>query len=268
MPKQDNNAAEQNEGFEVVAVVLVANHKPTKVLQPGEQPLDFPASPVAPQWPSVLRLVPVLPIWRNHLDPSLGELLVERVRVVGLVANELLGIGVEEAGVEGFFDERGLVRRSTLDADGERKTSAVCHCHDLGPLAALGLPDMRPPFLAGAKVPSMKHSERSKPPRSSRSLASASSTRRKTPAWTHCWKRRWQVVCGGYLSGKSFHGAPVRKIQRIPLSTARVSFHGRPRPSSHTGGSGINGSSIAHCSSVRSMLADYPILAKSGSLHL
>ena len=43
------------------------------------------------------------------------------------------------------------------------------------------------------KVPSMKHSERSKPPRASRSSARASSTRESTPCLTQRWKRRWQV---------------------------------------------------------------------------
>jgi hypothetical protein len=43
------------------------------------------------------------------------------------------------------------------------------------------------------QVPSMKHSERSKPPRASRSSARASSTRESTPCLTQRWKRRWQV---------------------------------------------------------------------------
>lgn len=53
--------------------------------------------------------------------------------------------------------------------------------------------------------------------------------------------------------GKSCHGAPVRKIQRTPLSTAWVSFHGLPRPSSLTC-SCSSGSNTFHCASVRSML--------------
>jgi hypothetical protein len=51
----------------------------------------------------------------------------------------------------------------------------------------------------------------------------------------------------------SFHGAPVRITQRIPSSTSRVGFHGRPLPSSRVGSGGISGSKIAHCSSVRSI---------------
>jgi hypothetical protein len=57
------------------------------------------------------------------------------------------------------------VRRSTGNPCGDRKTMAVCDCHDLGPLPALGLADGGAPFLAPAKVPSMNASLMSMPPR-------------------------------------------------------------------------------------------------------
>jgi hypothetical protein len=82
------------------------------------------------------------------------------------------------------------VRRRTLDAGGDRKTRAVCNCHDLGPLPALGLSDGRAPFLAPEKVPSMKASLTSMPPRSYRSRAKACSARRITPLRVHTWNQR------------------------------------------------------------------------------
>lgn len=45
---------------------------------------------------------------------------------------------------------------------------AVGHTHDIGPFAAFGRSDVTPPFFAGTNVPSMKHSRRSKRPRSKR----------------------------------------------------------------------------------------------------
>jgi hypothetical protein len=57
------------------------------------------------------------------------------------------------------------MRRSTCNPTGDRKTRAVCDCHDLGPLPPLGFADAEPPFLAPAKVPSMKASRMSMPPR-------------------------------------------------------------------------------------------------------
>jgi hypothetical protein len=84
------------------------------------------------------------------------------------------------------------------------------------------------------------------------SAASASRIPLITPDCTHCWNRRWQVWYDGYRSGTSAQGAPVRKTHKIPFRTARRSFQGRPRPSGCLAGSGIRGSRIFHCWSVRS----------------
>jgi len=53
----------------------------------------------------------------------------------------------------------------------------------------------------------------------------------------------------------------VRKTQKTPFSTARVSCHGRPRPSSRRLGRN-SGSSNAHWASVRSMSLIYGIYHK------
>jgi len=50
----------------------------------------------------------------------------------------------------------------------------------------------------------------------------------------------------------------VRKTQNTPFNTARVSCHGRPRPSSRRFGR-KSGSRTAHWASVRSMLSVYAI---------
>jgi hypothetical protein len=102
--------------------------------------------------------------------------------------------------------------RSAFNVSGDRKTSSVCDGHDLGAFAAL--------CLAGTKVPSMNSSRISIPPRSYRSCASSWAMRRKTPNRTHCWNRRWHVWYGGYLCGRSFQGAPVLKIHKIPFKTS------------------------------------------------
>jgi len=48
----------------------------------------------------------------------------------------------------------------------------------------------------------------------------------------------------------------VRKIQRMPFSTARASLQGRPRPSGRRLGVS-KGRSTCHCASVKSMLSIY-----------
>jgi hypothetical protein len=117
---------------------------------------------------------------------------------------------------------------TTRNPDGDRKTIAVCHRHDLGRFAASSFPNKRAPFFAPAWLPSMKASVRSTLPRSSRSRARAARIRSNTPSRSHFWNRRWHVAKGGYRAGRSAQGAPVRKTHRIPCSTSRGSLHGRP----------------------------------------
>src|SRR5450759_4134153 len=74
---------------------------------------------------------------RDQLDSVLlPEALVEPVRVVRLVADEVLGEFVEKALPQDFFDQLGFMRRSTSNPHGDRKTMALRNCHDLGPFAA------------------------------------------------------------------------------------------------------------------------------------
>ena len=196
MSEQDHDAAELDEAKEVGRVILIPCDQAPEVLEPRKQPLDVPPAVIAPQRSAVLRgwPAPVATVRCDQGDPALGlQAVIQGIAVIRLVTNHSVGDGGREARVEGRVDQRDFVGRSTRDADGERKTSAVCHCHDLGPLAPLGFPDAGAPFLAPAKVPSMKPSLRSKPPRSARSAASARSSRSQVPAPTHCWNRRWHV---------------------------------------------------------------------------
>jgi hypothetical protein len=121
------------------------------------------------------------------------------------------------------------MRRSRCCVDGDRKTSAVCHCHELRTLAPLGFSDLEAPFLATINVPSIKHSDKSKSPLVRKSAARVSKTRTSLPSLTHCWKRRWQVWYGGNLSGKSHQRAPLRRIQSTPFKISRSGRRGLPR---------------------------------------
>ncbi len=147
-----------------------------------------------------------------------------------------LGLPGDETLKESFADKGDFMRRSRRRVDGEWKTSIVCHHHELRAFTPLSLTDPAPPFLAVTNVPSIKHSPKLTSPRSRRSSAKASSTRRSVPSLDHCWNLRWQVRYGGDLSGKSCHRAPDLRIQSTPSSTSRVSRHGRPRLSSRRGG--------------------------------
>lgn len=126
---------------------------------------------------------------------------------------------------------------------------SVRNCHDLGPFAAFRLANTKTPFFAELKVPSMKASCKSIPPRSRKSSAMTRNARSMVPSRTHCWKRRWQVWYGGYSRGRSFHRAPVLNIQRTPLRTSLAGVAGRPMLLSR-GADPNTGAASCHCFSV------------------
>jgi hypothetical protein len=238
----------------VADMIFPSSQDSTEVLQPGEQTFDAPTANVTAQHAPILGLGlgPVSAVWGDELDVASGELGVESVAVVGAIADQPGRLSSNVALGESILDKGDFMRASRRRVDGDWKTSAVCHRHELRALAPLGLAHSAAPFFAATKAASMKHSDKSSLPRLRRSSANASSTDRSTPVLHHSWKRRWQVWYGGKRSGRSRHGAPVRKIHSTPFITARVSVGGRPRPSSRSVSSGKSGPITAHCSSVSS----------------
>jgi hypothetical protein len=91
-------------------------------------------------------------------------------------------------------------------------------------------------------------------PRSYRSSTSSWAMRWKIPSRTHCWKRRWHVWYGGYRWGRSFQGAPVRKIHKMAFRICRESRGRRPLGSFFGVNDTIIGSIRLHCSFVSSIL--------------
>jgi hypothetical protein len=233
-------------------VVLPAGNEAAEGMHPGKEPFDLPSSAISAQWAAVLSPAAVTPVRRDHLDAVfLAERAVERVRVVGLVADEAGGELVEETSSQNVLHKLALGRRSAVDRYGERKTVTSGDSDDLRALAPAGGADCEAPFLALAKVASTNASSRFSFPCWCRCRASLFSASSSLPPRTHCWNRRWQVWCGGYFSGISRHCAPVPSTQSTPFSTARVSCHGRPRLSARRAGRST-GSTTAHCSSFSS----------------
>lgn len=236
-------------------VVIPAGQDAAVLIEPGEGAFDLPTAAVASKLPSVLGRRPLAPapMWRNHFNTGLCQPLIERITVVGTIPDKSSGSSHGEGFIERSFDKGDFMWASRSRVHGDRKTVSVCNNHELRTLAPLGLSHFGAPFFATTKVPSIKHSARSMPPRSSRSCASASRIFRITPSPTQTENRLKQVVDEGYRSGKSFQAAPVRITHSTPFITDRLSCtSGRPLPSARRPGSGIKGSRIAHCSSVSS----------------
>ena len=149
-------------------------------------------------------------MWRDHLNAILlGQLSVQPVAVIGFVADQSRAEHVEEAVPEDPFDKLAFVWRSTFDTNGEGKTAMIGESEDFRAFAAFGRPDREAPFFAPVKEASMKASSKSSFPRVCNSSARTRKMRSSLPAYTHWWKRRWQVWYGGYFLGNSRHCAPV-----------------------------------------------------------
>ena len=234
---------------------FISYNETTKILQPSKKPFHLPAPTVAPQCPSILGLASLASIVGDHFYPPIFcQFGVKRVAVVSLIADQMLRQLIGKRPIQRVFHQGHFMRRRAFHVNGERKTRSVCHCHDLGALAALSFTNGTAPFFAGANVPSIKASRKSSLPRSRKSSASVISKVSNTPDFRHRWSHLWQVWYGGYLSGKSFQGAPVLRIQNIPFNTWRRSLlTGLPRPFGSLVAADSKVAIRSHCSLVISM---------------
>jgi hypothetical protein len=190
--EQNPNACQMNKADVVFDLILIAHCNPAIAQQPAVQAFNLPSPLVSPQRPTILRFRSgaVATMWSDHLDATLSQCSIQRVRVIRLVANQAFGFIRHKTGVNRGLNKFGFVRRSTRYVNGDRKASAVCNCHDLAPFTALGLADGSAPFLAGTNVPSIKHSAKSIWPRAYKSSARTFRIWTNTPAFTQAWKYR------------------------------------------------------------------------------
>jgi hypothetical protein len=233
------------------------HHQASEVLQPCEEPLDFPAPLVAPELSPVLavRSCAISAVRGDQLDSVLGQLIVQSIAVIPLIGNQPFRLLGHEAVLDGNRNELLLMWRSTRNPKGDRKTMAVCDCHELGPFADERSTNAIAPFFAPMKEASMNASSNPSCPRANRSSASAQRMPLSTPERCQCWNRRWQVWYGPYRTGRSGQGAPVRNTHNTPFSTCRASRQGLPRLSARRRcPNSTKGLIRSHCTSVRSAM--------------
>jgi hypothetical protein len=218
---------------------LITHHQTAEMAKPRECALHNPPPTIAPQLAAVLvRRVLVVPSrGDDRLDPPTGQAGPQGIAVIAPIGDQPLGPLAGPAGfpgtpdrdrVERPFEEGDFRRGRRVQVCSQRSTRAIDQHHPLRALAALGNADFRPPFLAGMKLPSAKHS-------SQRSFCWSLSWARKarhslssTPVSSHCLSRRQQVEGLPYRRGSSLHWAPVQRIQRIPSKQRRSGRRGRP----------------------------------------
>lgn len=238
--QRDQGAGQMKEGPIHGQVPVVAHHQPAIIAQSGKGAFDLPTLAVSAQVASVVEggCVPTLAVRTQQQHAPLQEPPAQRVAFVGPVGDDpqraFLRTAPAAAGhrdrIERRFGQSHLGGRGAGQVASQRNTLAVDHHHPLRALAALGFADAVAPFLAGAKLPSRKLSCQSSRPRWSNSDRKARHNRSHTPCSSQA-RRRFQHTLGltPKSRGRSCHRAPVLKIHRIPSSTTRWGFGGRPR---------------------------------------
>lgn len=92
-------------------MALPASDDAPRVVEPGEEALDFPAAARAPEGSAVLGARAAAPVRSDHFDAvGLAEMLIERVTVVPAVADQARREVREEPRVEGGADEVAFIR--------------------------------------------------------------------------------------------------------------------------------------------------------------
>jgi hypothetical protein len=193
MSREDNEAAELEHAEEVGFLMFPTADESAEVVKPSEEALDFPAAAVTTQFAAVLSALPaaIVLVGRNESDAMfLQQALVQRIAVVGAVADHSFWLGSRETPRDGRFNQSRFMRRSAGNAAGDRKTMAVCDRHDFAAFATASWADSSAPFFAELKLASMKVSDKSILPRSRKSSASFCNTRVSSPERCQDWKRR------------------------------------------------------------------------------
>ena len=228
-------------------VMFPASNKAPVVAEPSDGAFNLPASFITPESSAILglRFAPILPVWSHKLDTLFSKFGAKLIRVIRFVTHQSFGFLAQL--INRLVNQRYLMWTGRGKGHSQRNTLAISHHHELRTLAPLGFSDFWAPFFADTKLPSIKHSAQLIWPRLSSLLMKVRQIFNQTPSSSHILSRLQQVLGLGYFSGRSFHLAPVRKIQRIPSSTKRLFCQGRPLLFS----SGKSGSISFHCFSVR-----------------
>jgi len=217
---------------------IPTNDQTAEVLEPGERPLDRPATLITPQFAAVVifLLLVVFTVRTDQLEASPGQSFAKRIPVVALVGNDPIRIfsratasgSGHSARLDRSFEQGHLTRRGRIKISTERDSLAIDHHHPLRTFSTFGLADAASPFFAGAKLPSAKVSSHSSCDCLSSSHKNLHHILSQIPCSCHSRNRRQQVVGDGYSASTSFQRAPLRRTHTMPSKTSRLPPRLRP----------------------------------------
>jgi hypothetical protein len=273
---------------------LESRADPAKLFQPADAMFGHAAASIGDAVEPHRRIVPgvFIALMRDHrLDFLAGQPIPNPLHAVALVAGQFPGLmptpaflaSPTDQGRDRLPDDRlGAGRFVNLpggDFDGKRSAVTVSDNMELRSKPALaaaqcvvgGFIGVAPATFLSAPAaaraartdePSTHHNSQLMYPSSSSFTCNDSMMAAKTPLLRHLRKWSYTVCQGPKSSGRSRQGAPVDRIQKIPLSCVRRSLAGRPVRAVLRG---TCGSTNAHCSSVSSwrfIISDLHIVSK------
>ncbi len=238
---------------------IIAYHETTEVLQPRKSPFNLPSPRITPHFATIMvfHMLVVFSIRANQFNTTFNQASAKQITVVAFVSNDASRIFPGSSSTRtwhrNFINRRlqqlHLTRRGRIEMSTDRDSLAIDHHHPLCTFSTFGLSDAGSPFFAEAKLSSAKVSSHSICFCSSSSDKNLRHIFSQTPCSSHFCKRRQQVLAEGYLSGRSFQRAPLRRTQMIPSRTSRLPLRLGP-PLGDLLYLGRSGSSFCHCSSV------------------
>ena len=140
--------------FEELGGFFPANAQATEVLYPSDGALDGPTAYVSAKGSSVLCFVLGLAVGlvrRDHFNAHLRQGLIQRIAIVGLVADEAFGRLFGEHEIKQALNQFGFVGIGGHGVDGDRQTLRIHHHHDFHALSDAGAADSVPAAARFAK---------------------------------------------------------------------------------------------------------------------
>jgi hypothetical protein len=152
MSEQHVMAGKVVEAEEIPDVVFPSSDEAAEIMHPREESFHLRALSVAAQLAPIQTPASVAQVGRDHLDVVfLAERAIERVRVVGLVADEPGGELVEEASGQNILNKPALGGEALSTDTARERLLPAATAMIFVPLPRLG-PTAKPPFWRSRKL--------------------------------------------------------------------------------------------------------------------
>jgi hypothetical protein len=244
---------------------LVADGQPTKVVEPGQGPLDHP--PMAAQPFARVNAAAGNPRADAALAtcPAASQVVIPfvRVQLVRTLAWTSSSPAQGRDGVQRDAEHQRIMHIGARDGYGEGDASALDHNMALRARFATVRwirPGRFAPFFAATLALSRAARDQSILSASASRWSRSRCKRSQTPAWRQSRSRRQQVIPLPQPSswGSSSQLLPLLRTKMMPVSAARSLMRGRP-PRGLGDSTGSNGSMTAQSSSLTSGLLMPPV---------